>query len=45
VLAAGEVAPHIARALGQVVNHYGPTIVADVDAAVEALEAGTGPGV
>jgi uncharacterized protein DUF5073 len=45
VLAAGEVAPHIARALGQVVNHYGPTIVADVDAAVEALEAGSGPGV
>ena len=44
VLPAGAVAPHIARALGQVVKHYGPTILANVEAAMEALEAGSGPG-
>ncbi|OBH47548.1 DUF5073 family protein [Mycobacterium mantenii] len=44
VLAAGAVAPHIARALGQVVHHHGPTILANIDAAVEALEAGSGAG-
>ncbi|OBK69677.1 DUF5073 family protein [Mycobacterium sp. 1165178.9] len=42
VLPAGAVAPHIARALGQVVDHYGPTILANLEAAVEALEAGSG---
>ncbi|OBG59896.1 DUF5073 family protein [Mycobacterium sp. E3339] len=40
VLAAGAVGPHIARALGQLVNSYGPTIMPNVDAALEVLEAG-----
>jgi hypothetical protein len=44
VLAAGAVGPHIARALGQVVSSYGPTILPNIDAALEALETGTGPG-
>jgi hypothetical protein len=39
VLAAGAVGPHIARALGQVVSHYGATIIPNIDAAVEVLEA------
>lgn len=39
VLAAGAVGPHIVRALAQVVNHYGPTIIPNIDAAVEVLEA------
>jgi hypothetical protein len=43
VLAAGVVGPHIARALGQLVNSYGPTIVPNIDAALEVLEAGSGP--
>lgn len=43
VLAAGTVGPHIARALGQVVSSYGPTIIPNVDAALEVLETGTGP--
>ncbi|HEV7579199.1 MAG TPA: DUF5073 family protein [Mycobacterium sp.] len=38
-LAAGAVGPHIARALQQVVSSYGPTIVPNIDAAVEVLEA------
>ncbi|BAX92669.1 DUF5073 family protein [Mycobacterium shigaense] len=41
VLAAAAVGPHIARALGQVVAHYGPTIMPNVDAALEVLETGT----
>ena len=44
VLAAGLVGPHIARALGQVVSSYGPTIVPNIDAALEALETGAGSG-
>ena len=44
VLAAGAVGPHIARALGQVVSSYGPTIVPNIDAALEALETGAGSG-
>jgi hypothetical protein len=43
VLAAGAVGPHIARALGQLVSGYGPTIIPNIDAALEVLEAGTGP--
>ena len=43
VLVAGAVGPHIARALGQVVSGYGPTIIPSVDAAVEVLET-AGPG-
>lgn len=38
VLAAGAVGPHIAHALGKVVNSYGPTILPSIDAAVEMLE-------
>ncbi|MGB8388668.1 DUF5073 family protein [Mycobacterium sp.] len=38
VLAAGAVGPHIARALGQLVHSYGPTIVPDIDAALDVLE-------
>jgi hypothetical protein len=44
VLAAGAVGPHIARALGQAVTRYGPTIIPHIDAAVVALEAGAGTG-
>ena len=44
MLAAGVVGPHIARALGQVVSSYGPTIVPNIDAALEALETGAGSG-
>ena len=43
VLAAGAVGPHIARALGQLVSHYGPSIIPNIDAALEALETGAGP--
>jgi uncharacterized protein DUF5073 len=38
VLAAGAVGPHIARALGQLVSGYGPTILPSIDAAIEVLE-------
>lgn len=44
ILAAGVVGPHVARALGQVVSSYGPTIVPNIDAALEALETGAGSG-
>jgi Domain of unknown function (DUF5073) len=43
VLAAGAVGPHIARALGQLVSGYGPTVVPNIDAALEALDTGSGP--
>ncbi|HTX95603.1 MAG TPA: DUF5073 family protein [Mycobacterium sp.] len=43
VLAAGAVGLHIARALGQLVTSYGPTIVPNIDAALEVLETGSGP--
>ena len=43
VLAAAAVGPHIARALGQVVSGYGPTLLPRIDAAVEVLES-AGPG-
>lgn len=42
VLAAGAVGPHIARSLAQLVHSYGPTIVPNIDAAVEVLDAGSG---
>src|SRR6201991_3227527 len=38
VLPAGAVGPHIARALGQVVNSYGHTVMPGIEAAVEMLE-------
>ncbi len=43
VLAAAVVGPHIARALGQVVSGYGPTLIPNIDAALEVLES-AGPG-
>ncbi|OBH20480.1 MULTISPECIES: DUF5073 family protein [unclassified Mycobacterium] len=43
VLAAGAVGPHIARALGQLVRNYGPTVIPNIDAALEVLDAGSGP--
>jgi hypothetical protein len=43
VLAAGAVGPHVARALGQVVHSYGPTIMPNLDAALEVLETGSEP--
>ncbi len=43
VLAAGTVGPHIARALGQLVTRYGPTIMPNIDAALDVLDAGSGP--
>lgn len=43
VIAAGAVGPHIARALGQVVSSYGPTVIPNINAALEVLEA-AGPG-
>ncbi len=42
-LAAGAVGPHLARALGQLVTRYGPTILPNIDAALEILDAGSGP--
>lgn len=42
-LAAGTVGPHIARSLGQLVTSYGATIVPNIDAALDVLEAGAGP--
>jgi Domain of unknown function (DUF5073) len=44
VLAAGVVGPHVARALGQVVSRYGPTITPNIDAALDVLETSAGPG-
>jgi hypothetical protein len=42
VLIAGDVGPHIARALGQVAARYGATIVPNIEAAVEALNTSAG---
>jgi hypothetical protein len=41
-LDAGEVGPHIARALGQIVGRHGTTVLPHIDAAVEALQASVG---
>jgi Domain of unknown function (DUF5073) len=38
VLAAAAVGPHVARALGQVVNSYGPPVMPTINAALEMLE-------
>ena len=43
VLAAAAVGPHVARALGQVVSGYGPTVMPNIHAALEVLE-DAGPG-
>jgi hypothetical protein len=42
ILAAAAVGPHIARAIGQIVTRYGATVIPNVDAAVEALNASAG---
>jgi hypothetical protein len=43
ILTAAAVGPHIARALGQVVSSYGPSIIPNIDAALEVLgTAGSG---
>ena len=44
VLAADAVGPHIARALERMVSGYGPTIIPNIDAALEVLETGAGTG-
>lgn len=41
-LDAGEVGPHIARALAQIVDRYGSTVLPHIDAAVDALRASVG---
>ncbi|KAA1248857.1 DUF5073 domain-containing protein [Mycobacterium simiae] len=41
-LAADAVGPHITRALGQIVARYGPTVLPNIDAAVEILDTSTG---
>jgi hypothetical protein len=42
VLPAGDVGPHVARALGQIAARYGATIVPNIEAAVEALNTSAG---
>jgi hypothetical protein len=40
---ADAVGPHFVRSLEQLVARYGTTVVADIDAAIEALNARAGP--
>jgi hypothetical protein len=42
VLLADAVGPHLARSLGQLVARHGSAVVPSIDAAVDALRAGTG---
>jgi hypothetical protein len=42
VLLADAVGPHLARSLGQLVARYGPAVIPNIDAAVDALSAGAG---
>lgn len=42
VLLADAVGPHLARSLAQVVARYGPAVIPNIDAAVDALSAGAG---
>lgn len=42
ILVAAAVGPHIARALGQIVARYGPTVIPNINAAVEILGTSTG---
>jgi hypothetical protein len=42
VLLADAVGPHLARSLGQVVARYGPSVIPNIDAALDALSAGAG---
>ncbi len=43
-LAAGDVGPHVTRALEQVVTRYGAMVIASIEAAVEALRVSCGEG-
>jgi hypothetical protein len=42
MLPADSVGPHLARSLGQIVARYGPTVIPNIDAALDALSAGAG---
>jgi len=42
VLLADAVGPHLARSLEQIVARYGPAVIPNIDAAVEALSASAG---
>lgn len=42
VLLADAVGPHLARSLSQIVARHGPAVIPNIDAAVDALSAGTG---
>jgi hypothetical protein len=42
VLLADAVGPHLARSLGQIVARYGPAVIPNIDAAVDALSASAG---
>ena len=42
VLPADAVGPHLTRSLGQIVARYGPTVIPNIDAAVDALSASAG---
>ena len=42
VLLADAVGPHLARSLGQLAARYGPAVIPNIDAAVDALSAGAG---
>lgn len=42
VLPAGAVGPHLARSLGQLVARHGPSVIPVIDAALDALSAGSG---
>ncbi|HKP40696.1 DUF5073 family protein [Mycobacterium sp.] len=41
-LPAAAVGPHIARALGQIVDRYGANVLPQIDAAVDALQTSSG---
>jgi hypothetical protein len=42
VLLADAVGSHLARSLGQIVARYGPAVIPNIDAAVDALSASAG---
>jgi hypothetical protein len=42
VLLADAIGPHLARSLEQLVARYGPAVIPNVDAAIDALSAGAG---
>ena len=42
MLPADSVGPHLARSLGQIVARYGPAVIPNIDAAVDALSASAG---